>query len=162
MVALRGVCLSAALICGVLGQMPAAAQTQSMPTVVAPPQQMTPYSANEAPPTYPPTYPSVYPSAYPSTYPSTAAPAPSAAVSPYDRPPSSLMASAAGIPGESPGPSLTANPGPLNAPNNSGPLSMPYGNPNAVATSQPLDPNSFVERNLTGDEVWSWQICPRA
>ena len=125
---------------------------------------MTPYSASETLPSYlsayPSTYPSTQPPAYPSAYPFAAAPAPSAAVSPYDRPPPSLVASAAGLPGGSPGPLLTADPGPLNVPNNSGPLAMPYGSPDAMAGSRPLDPNSFVERNLTGDEVWSWQILP--
>jgi hypothetical protein len=156
MAAFRRVCLLATLICGALCEMPCAAQTQSLPTIVAPPQQMTPYSASEAPPTYP----STYPSAYPSTYPSTAAPAASAGITPYDRPPPSLVASAAGVPGGSPGPSLTRDPGPLGVPNNPGPVYGPYASPNATAASQPLDPNSFEERNLTGDELWSWQMLP--
>jgi hypothetical protein len=158
--------MAATLICGGLGEIPAAAQTQSMPTVVAPPQQMTPYSANAAPVAYPSTSaspypatsPATYPSAYPATYPSTVAPPAPPAMASYDRPASPLVASAAGGAGGSVGAPLTATPAPLNAPNNSGPLYTPYGSPDAMAAARAPDPNSSVD--LTGNEPWSWQIVP--
>jgi hypothetical protein len=135
-----------------------------MPTLVAPPQQMTPYSASDTPGMYPSTNPSTYsstspsPSSYPSTYPSTAAPMSSPAMAPFDRSP--LVASAAGGVGGNLGPSLTAPPGTLNTPNNSGPIYTPYGSPDAMAAARSADPNSYEERTLTGDEQWSWQVMP--
>ncbi len=145
------------LLGGAPWEMSATAQTQSMPTVVAPPQQMTPYSATEAPATYPSTDPSTYPSAYASTL----APASWSAIPPHDRPPSPLVASAAGSLGGSTGPSLTAAPGtPIasGAPGNTGPLYTPYGSPEAMAAARSPDPNSSVD--LTGNEPWSWQLLP--
>ncbi len=155
MAAFRRVCLSATLICGHCARCPRRANAVDA-------HHRRAASTDDALQRHeaPPTYPSTYPSAYPSTYPSTAAPAASAGIPPYDRPPPSLVASAAGVPGGSPGPSLTADPGPLGVPNNPGPVYGPYASPNATAASQPLDPNSFVERNLTGDEPWSWQMLP--
>jgi hypothetical protein len=148
------------LLCGAPWEVPAAAQTQSIPTVVAPPQQMTPYSVTAAPATYPSTDPSPFPAAYPSTM----APAFSPVIPSFDRPPSPLVASAAGGIGGSAGPALTAAPGAIGAPGapaNSGPLYTPYGSPDAMAAARSAgapDPNSSVD--LNGNEPWSWQVVP--
>ena len=154
--ALRRLAVAAMLLCGMLAR-PATAQPQAMPMIVAPPQQMTPYSAAEAPTAYPSTDPSTfrpaYPSAGPSMYPATAASAVGPALAPYDRPTPPPMASAAGGPGANLGPTLSSTPG---APANSAPLST-FGSPSAMAGRQPVDPNSFP---LIGEDPWSWQLLP--
>jgi hypothetical protein len=147
---------AAATLIGALVALPAAAQTQALPMNVAPPQQMTPYSATAAPAGYPATDPSTFRPAYSSAVPSMySAPAP--ALSPYDRSTSPLVASAAGGPGVNLGPTFSDAPGPLGAAANSGPLSTPFASLNAMAAPQPADPNSF---SLRGDEPWSWQLLP--
>ena len=160
---LQGICAAAMLSAAVLA-LPAAAQTQSVPTLVAPPQQMTPYSVAETPAAYPSTDPSSFrpgsPSAPSPMNSSAGAPATWSAISPYDRPSPRLVASAAGGPGATPGPSLPGTAGPLGAPADPGPIFTPFPGPNPTAAPQPPNPNSYGERNLNGDDVWSWQILP--
>jgi hypothetical protein len=129
-------------ICGALWNQPVAAQSQSMPTVSAPPEQMTP----NGPPIYPTTDPSTYSSSYPVTSPSTspspataASPAPS--LPPYDKAPSTFSASVPnGVEG-SLRPSL-------------------FLSSNATAATGPVGPNSYGEPTPSNDEPWTWQMLP--
>ena len=124
-----------ASICGALWDQPVSAQTQPMPTVAAPPRQRVPC---DGPPSYPSTDPSTFSSPDPATSPST------------------LPNGGEGVSG----PSLTGNTGALLAPNNSGPLYIPYNNPDTMAASRPLDPDSYGESAPAADEPWTWQILP--
>ncbi|MEN6406221.1 MAG: DUF1207 domain-containing protein [Thermoguttaceae bacterium] len=120
---------------------PLSAQTLSSTTA---PQQMVPYNA--------PAYP------YPSTSASPAAAYPSTAAypSPSSQYPSTTSTNLALQPYTTPAP----------LPNDPSSVYPPI-DPNATpkpselfANHRPLDINGYVERNLGGDEPWSWQILP--
>jgi hypothetical protein len=149
------------MLIGAVFALPAAAQTQAVPTLVAPPQQMTPYGVAAPPASYPSTDPSTFrpanPVAPPPLYPSTAAQAISPAPPPYDRPASPLAPSASGVPGANLGPTLSGTPVAPGGPANAGLLST-FGSP--AATAQPANPNSFGEPTLLTEEPWSWQWVP--
>jgi hypothetical protein len=121
-------------LCGGIGLAASAVAQVMSPT--AGPQQMVPYDA---------------PATYPSTYPSTASSAADVPVlPPYQSGPLTRLASAADGLAE---PSLSSDAGVLQSP-------YGYSSPNAMAASQPLDVNSYVERSLASDEPWTWQILP--
>jgi hypothetical protein len=140
--------------------LPAVGQTQAVPTIVAPPQQMTPYSV-EAPAAYPSTDPSsargANPFAPPPLYPSTAVPAASPVPLPYDRPVPPLMASANAVPNANLGPTLSSTPATPGGPANSAPLAN-FGGPTAVP--QAANSGAFGEPTLLTEEQWSWQVLP--
>lgn len=147
---------------GLLGTI-AHAQAQAMPAMASPPQQMR---VNEAP-AYPSTdsatsYPSTTtpaasafaaPTAYPSTYPSTNAPAANAAAS---------QPSSGALPGIT-SPRVVDARG-SQAAYDTGDAYVPYTpfDPTEVGDSQASigAGNGYVERQLVGNEPWTWQILP--
>ena len=65
--------------------------------------------------------------------------------------PPALVASAAGYTGGLASPSM---------PSEQGLAGTPSVGIDATAASQPLDLNAYVERSLTSDEPWTWQLLP--
>jgi hypothetical protein len=149
------VCVFVALACGAYFGPPALAQTQMMPSMSAPPQQMT---ASSVPANYPATYPSTYPSTAPTGWTPPTLP-------PYDRTPATLTASTANGPGN-PGPAIIGQSGGAPVPNNPGPLYEPYGSPDAMTAGRqvdhnnPADASNLVEPSVLSDEPWTWQVVP--
>jgi hypothetical protein len=126
------------------------AQMPTPPPIGASPQQPAPGGALSA---YPATsspaasYPATsYPSTAIATGPAIGAPA----LSPYDR-----VLAEANPPTRDVGgtmmPATTTEPIAV---------SPPYGKADETFSSPPLDPNTFIERSLVGDDCWTWQLLP--
>ncbi len=170
-------CLRLRVVCGLLVAIggctyfsgPARAQSQAMPTMAAPPQQMR---ANEAPASYPVTsYPATaspptgsvtsYPATAPSTsspatpYPTTAATSGSTAGS-YGRPDYRTT-----LPGIDASPRVAqANPWTDGYDYSAAPAYAPYGSSDPLDGTMPMEAGSLVERSLRSNEPWTWQMLP--
>lgn len=140
-----------------------AAQTGAGPALTSPPpQQMPVYGSSANPANYPSTYPSTanYPAANPTAYPPTSS---YPSTLPSTRPSSYQSTS---VPDPVVTPSSGAAPPfePLNL-NTLGaatepPLYKPYGSPDAMTDAFYAPPQGAVERAMTTDEPWSWQLLP--
>ncbi len=126
----------------------ATARAQVVPSFPAPPQQMTPTDV-------PPTYPS--PTIWHSADSSQPVPAPAPALPPGNN---TYFA----VPGPTPDPGVRPD-SPFGDPAGGGPFRGPYGEvgpspPGPVAPAGPLDLDNSIQRTLTGEEPWTWQILP--
>jgi hypothetical protein len=133
------------------GTLPLSAQVREFPAMAAPAQPSAP---SDVMPTYPSTsspaasYPSTsYRSAASATGPTLGPPA----QSPYDQLLIGTNSPSQDITGSMTVPPTAAAPVPFGS---------PYGKADESLGSQPVDVNTFIERNLAGDDCWSWQIMP--